>query len=130
MSNITIEERTILRDYILLQYMEQMVRNSLGDIEHSTNILKRLYLMAGNALLERMKQDQYRMRRELKQSNIKILGDEQDDFVIYHHINCRGYTERFGLTRDVLKAEISLQLTKYTSELGDNLKEASTKVKS
>ncbi|OKP92070.1 hypothetical protein A3844_02870 [Paenibacillus helianthi] len=74
MSNITIEERTTLRDYILLQYMEQMVRNSLADIEHSKNILKRLYLMAGNAVLEWIKQDQYRMRRELKQSNIKILG--------------------------------------------------------
>ncbi|OKP97763.1 hypothetical protein [Paenibacillus sp. P46E] len=130
MSNMTIEERTMLRDYILLKYMEQMVQNSLGDIEHSANILKRLYLMAGNAVLGRIKQDQYRMRRELKQSNIKILGDEQTDFVIYHQINCRGYTERFGLTRDVMKAEIGLQLTKYTSELGDTLKEASTKAKS
>lgn len=120
----------MLRDYILLKYMEQMVQNSLGDIKHSTNILKRLYLMAGNALLERIKQDQYRMRRELKQSNIKILGDDQTDFVIYHQINCRGYTERFGLTRDVMKAEIGLQLTKYTSELGNTLIDASTRAKS
>ncbi|MBW4083554.1 hypothetical protein [Paenibacillus sp. S150] len=124
MSNMTTDERTLLRDYILLQYMDQMVQKSLADMEHTSNLLKRLYLMAGHAVLDQITKDLYRLRREMKQRDIKILGDEQTDFVIYHNINCRGYQERFALTRDVLRAEISLQLTKYTSELGTFLKEA------
>ncbi|KAA1180939.1 hypothetical protein [Paenibacillus sp. B2(2019)] len=50
--------------------------------------------------------------------------EEQDDFISYYKIFFRGYQERFGMTRDVMRAEISLQLTKYTSDLGTLLKES------
>ena len=51
-----------------------------------------------------------------------MLADEQDEFITYYKILCRGYQERFGLTRDVMRIEISLRLTKYTNELGGILK--------
>ncbi|MNO02893.1 hypothetical protein D3C81_2234330 [compost metagenome] len=58
----------------------------------------------------------------MRQRNIKILDGEQDDFIVYHKILCRNYTEKFGLTRDVMRSEIRLRLTKYTSEVGVLLK--------
>lgn len=122
---INAEERTMLRDYILLPYMEKMVQKSIAEVEYSTNILKRLYLMAGQHILEQIMKDLYKLRRELKKRNIKILTEEQSDFVVYHRYYCRGYEERFGMTRDVMRSEISLQLTKYTSELTTLLKEYS-----
>ncbi|MBW4083049.1 hypothetical protein [Paenibacillus sp. S150] len=122
---ITAEERLMLRDYILLPYMDKMVQKSITDVEHSTNILKRLYLMAGQHILDQITKDLYRLRRELKQRNIRVLTEEQADLVVYHHYYCRGYEERFGMTRDVMRAEISLQLTKYTSDLAALLKERS-----
>ncbi|WP_234533601.1 hypothetical protein [Paenibacillus pseudetheri] len=67
-------------------------------------------------------QDTYRLQKELKQRNIKMLADEQDEFITYYKILCWGYQERFGLTRDVMRIEISLRLTKYTNELGGILK--------
>jgi hypothetical protein len=120
---ITAEERTMIRDYILLPHMEKMVQKSIVDVEYSTNILKRLYLIAGQKILDQIVKDLYRLRRELKKRNIKILTEEQLDLVVYHRYYCRGYEERFGMTRDVMRSEISLQLTKYTSGLAMFLKE-------
>ncbi|MNN69986.1 hypothetical protein D3C81_1858140 [compost metagenome] len=79
--------------------------------------------MAGRYIQNRVMQDTYRLQRELKQRNIKVLEDEQEDFLLYYKILFRGYQERFGLTRDVMRTEISLRLTRYTSELGVVLKE-------
>lgn len=122
-SIITSEERTMLRDYILLPHIEKMVQKSLSEVEYSVNILKRSYLMAGQYIMEKVIQDQHRLRRELKQRNIKILNEEQSELVVYYRYYCRGYEERFGMTRDVMRSEISLRLTRYIAELGTLLKE-------
>ena len=119
---ITMEERTMVRDLILLPYIDTMVSKSLKEIEPSSNILKRAYLMAGQAIQRRIMQDTYRLQKELKQRNIRVLADEQEEFLVYYKIFCRGYQERFGLTRDVMRTEISLRLTQYTTELGSILK--------
>ncbi|WP_339797790.1 hypothetical protein MKY19_22540 [Paenibacillus sp. FSL R5-0744] len=120
---ITMEERTMVRDLILLPYIDTMVSKSLKEIEPSSNILKRAYLMAGQAIQRRIMQDTYRLQKELKQRNIRVLADEQEEFLVYYKIFYRGYQERFGLTRDVMRTEISLRLTKYTAELGAILKD-------
>ena len=120
---ITMEERTMVRDLILLPYIDTMVSKSLKEIEPSSNILKRAYLMAGQAIQRRIMQDTYQLQKELKQRNIRVLADEQEEFLVYYKIFCRGYQERFGLTRDVMRTEISLRLTKYTAELGAILKD-------
>lgn len=120
---ITVEERTMVRDLILLPYIETMVDKSLQEIELSGNILKRAYLMAGQSIQRRITQDTYQLKKELKQRNIKVVPDEQEEFLVYHKIFCRGRQERFGLTRDVMRTEISLRLTQYTAELGMTLKD-------
>lgn len=79
--------------------------------------------MAGQAIQRRITQDAYQLRKELKQRNIKVVIDEQEEFLVYHKIFCRGRQERFGLTRDVMHTEISLRLTSYTAELGESLKD-------
>lgn len=120
---ITSEERVMLRDYILLPHIETMIQKSLSELEYSVTILKRSYLMAGQYIMERVIQDQHRLRREMKQRNIKILHEEQSELVVYYRYYCRGYEERFGITRDVMRSEISLRLTRYMAELGVLLKE-------
>ncbi|GGG13921.1 hypothetical protein GCM10010912_67920 [Paenibacillus albidus] len=119
---LTNDEREMIRDLILLPHIDTMVGKSLKEIEHSGNVLKRAYLMAGQAIQRRIMRDTYQLQKELKQRNIKFFADEQDEFISYHKIFCRGYQERFGLTRDVMRTEISLRLTKYTAELGEALR--------
>lgn len=120
---LTVEERTMIRDLILLPHIDTMVSKSLREIEHTSSILKRAFVLAGEAIQQRIMQDTYRLQKELKQRNVRFIPDEQDEFVIYHKIFCRGYQDRFGMTRDVMRTEISLRLTQYTAELGMVLKE-------
>lgn len=124
---LTVEERTMIRDLILLPHIDTMVSKSLREIEHTSSILKRAFVLAGEAIQQRIMQDTYRLQKELKQRNVRFIADEQDEFVIYHKIFCRGYQDRFGMTRDVMRTEISLRLTKYTNELGNALAQGSLK---
>lgn len=119
---ITNEELEMIRDYILLPHMEKMVQKSIDDAQYSTNILKRLYILASQKILNQIIQDMIALRCELRKRNIRVLDEEQSDFIIYHKYYCRGYEDQFGMTRDVMRAEISVQLTKYTSDLAMVLK--------
>lgn len=43
---ITVEERTMVRDLILLPYLDTMVSKSLKELELSNSILKRAFMLA------------------------------------------------------------------------------------
>ncbi|WP_438449240.1 hypothetical protein [Gorillibacterium sp. sgz5001074] len=116
-SGPTSEELTLIRDSILLPHLQTMVERSLEDIEHSPGILKRLHLMTARILLTRITDDLYAIKRELRRRNIKILNDEQSENVLYYHFVCRGYTDRFGIVRDVARSELSVRLAKYIKDL-------------
>lgn len=119
---LTVEERTMIRDLILLPYIDTMVAKSIKEIELSGNVLRRAYITAGRFIQKRIVQDVYQLRQELKKRNIKVVEDTQDDFVTYNTIFFRGYQERFGMTRDVMRTEISLRLTQYTADFGEIMK--------
>ncbi|QYR20225.1 hypothetical protein KZ483_20650 [Paenibacillus sp. sptzw28] len=119
---MTTEERIMVRDYILLPHMEKMIQRSISDVENSNNILKRLYFAAGSKVLLMISEDFYKLRGELRKRNIRVVADEQEEMVVYHRCFCRGYEEKFGMTRDVMRSEISVQLTKYIAELLARLK--------
>lgn len=116
-SRLTSEEYTLARDYILLPHMQTMVERSMEDIRASTNILKRLYLVAAQIVLNQIQREVRDLRRELSKRNIKVIHDEQVDLVIYYKIMCRGYEERFGIVRDVIRSEISVRLTNYLKDV-------------
>ncbi|WP_223066488.1 hypothetical protein [Paenibacillus caui] len=117
----TEDELIMIRDYILLPYMLSMVQKSIDDIENNSNLLKKLYLAAGQVVKNKISEDLYRLRRELSKRNIKIINDEQVDLIVYHRFICRGYEDRFGMVRDVIRSEISIRLSKYLKEIGERL---------
>lgn len=116
-SRPTSEELNMIRDYILLPYMLTMVQKNVDDIERSPNLLKQLYLAAGQVVMNKISKDMHDLKRELAKRNIKIISDEHAELVLYHRFLCRGYEERFGMTRDVIRSEISVQLKKYIKEI-------------
>ncbi|MGN7453918.1 hypothetical protein ACTHPH_03755 [Paenibacillus pasadenensis] len=119
----TAEERVMIRDSILLPHMAVMVEKSLAELEHSGNMLRRLYGTAGQLVLNRIMQDQYALRRELKARNIRIVAEEQSSSIVHHRYYCRGYEEHFGMTREVMRSEISWRLTRYAAELAERMKD-------
>lgn len=120
---ITMEERRMLRDYILLPYIETMIKRSMANFENSTDVLRRLYLAAALRILSDVNRDKVRLKRELKSRKIQITEEISSELVQYYDIICRGYTERFGLTRDVMRSEISLRLTQYVAQVTAPLNE-------
>lgn len=124
-SRPTPEEYTMARDYILLPHMLTMVERSIEEIRTSTNILKRLYLIAAQTVMDQIHKDMYSLRRELSKRNMKVMNDEQVDPIIYYKIMYRGYEERFGIVRDVIRSEISVRLTKYLKDVAKLLEQDS-----
>ncbi|TFE30852.1 hypothetical protein [Cohnella luojiensis] len=116
----SIEELTMIRDFIMLPHMLTMSDKSLQDIRRSSNILKRYFEKFIQLVMDRITKDLMKVRRELAQRGIKVFDDESVDGIIYHGYSCRGYQDRFGIMRETLRAEISFRLAKYSSEVLKN----------
>ncbi|TVY01380.1 hypothetical protein [Cohnella terricola] len=119
----TPEELTMIRDYVLLPHLLTILQNCLEEVQNSSNVLKKVYAALTQLFINRVMKDISRVKRELSRRNIKILSDEQADLVVYHQYVCRGYEERFGMVREVMRSEISVRLTKYISEMSALLKD-------
>ncbi|MGG3471532.1 hypothetical protein ABES02_29210 [Neobacillus pocheonensis] len=117
----TEDELIMIRDSILLPHMLTMVQKSIDDIESGSNLLKQLYLTAARAVMDKISGDLYSLRRELSKRNIKIIEDEQVEMIVYHRFICRGYEDRFGMMREVMRSEISIRLSKYLKEIAGRL---------
>ncbi|WP_123039985.1 hypothetical protein [Cohnella candidum] len=119
----TPEELKMIRDYVLLPHLLTILQNSLEEVQHSTNVMKKVFAALTQLIMNRVTKDMYQVKRELSRRNIKILNDEQADMVVYHRFVCRGYEDRFGMVREVMRSEISVRLTNYISEIAALLKD-------
>ncbi|CAI6023831.1 hypothetical protein [Cohnella sp. JJ-181] len=117
------EELRMIRDVIVLPHMLTMVQRGMEECERSANLLNRLTLTGAQVLLNLITRDLHELRREMSSRRIRLLNvDEQVDLVIYHRYVCRGYEERFGIVREVLRSEISVQLARYMGEIARQLR--------
>lgn len=121
---MTEEEIGMVQDYLILPHMLTMVNNSIEDVKHSSSYMNRLFLAASYKLYELIERDKRRLKRELDQRNIRIMADEQVDLVIYHRIRCRGYEDKFGIVREVMRARIRVKMTEYMREIERLLRNA------
>lgn len=111
------EEIGLIQEYLILPHMLIMVGNSIEDIKHSRNYMNRLFLAVVYKLYDMIERDKRRLKRELDHRNIRIAADEQVDLVLYHRIHCRGYEERFGMVREVMRSRIRVKMTEYMREI-------------
>jgi hypothetical protein len=74
-------------------------------------------LAAAQAVMNQIHKDMTLLRQELSRRKIKVVDDGQVDLIIYYKILCRGYEERFGIMRDVVRSEISVRLTNYLKDV-------------
>lgn len=119
---ITTEELTMIRDAIMFPFMLTMCEKSLQDLRNSTHLFKQIYEQFIQIIMNYITKDLSKINRELRQRNIKIFSDETHDGIIYHRYVCRGYEDRFGIVREVLRSEISVRFTKYSMRILSQLK--------
>jgi hypothetical protein len=113
----TAQDVEVIRDYILLPYMMTMIERSRLEIVNSTNPMRDLMSRLLNAMLDIINADLRQIKITMSKSNIKVWDDEHAGAVLYYRYRCRGYEDRFGMVREVMRAEISVRLTKYGSQL-------------
>jgi hypothetical protein len=98
-----------------------MVERSAEEMGRSRNILQRLYVKSAQIIIEMIRKDLQALKHELRKAGIQVLEDNHDATVYYSKVICRGYEERFGIMREVMKAEISMRLGKYVAEVTKRL---------
>jgi hypothetical protein len=111
------EELELIRDSILLPMILSIAEKNRQEVERTSYTFKPVFLKAMLIFMDVVSQDLARVKRELKQRNIKVIEDEQVDLVMYFRFICRGYEERFGMIREVVRAEISVRITQYIREV-------------
>ena len=121
-SRITTEELTMIRDAIMFPYMLTMCNKSLQEVQNSKHLFKQVFEQIIQLIMDYITRDLSKLNKELRQRNIKIFNDEINDGIIYHGYVCRGYEDRFGIVREVLRFEISIQFTKYITRIISRLK--------
>ncbi len=112
-NRITLEELELVRDYIVLLAMLTIVERSREEVEFSPISLKSVYLVVNSALQDRIHSDLATVKRKLRTSEIKVWEDERDELIIRYRYVCRCYEDRFGMTREVIKSQISERLGQY-----------------
>jgi len=113
----TIAELTKVRDVIMYPHMLTLIDRAVEDVNHSSNVFRRHFAKYLQLMIAAISKDLYALRKELRQANIKVVEDETHDDVLYHRVYSRGYEERFGITRETLKAEISVRLAQYADDI-------------
>jgi hypothetical protein len=111
------EELELIRSSVLLPMILSIAEKNRQEVDRSSYTFKPLYLKATLVFMDVVSRELTRVKRELKQRNIKVIEEEQADLVMYYRFVCRGYEERFGMVREVVRAEIAVRITQYMREV-------------
>ena len=119
----TIEEWDMIRDMIVLPNLVVMLEQQRQKMEYSTQLLKPLYQAATDALIYAVNRERSKLRMEMQRRKIKVWDERQEDDIIYVQYNCRGYQNEFGVTKEVIRTEMRLRLTKHIEDIAHKLQE-------
>ncbi|GBG06333.1 hypothetical protein PAT3040_00858 [Paenibacillus agaridevorans] len=118
----TSEELIMIREYILYPQMLKMIQKSNDDMGFAHIALKGVIMRCLEYIMFSITNDFYEHKKELRERNIKVVEEEINDDILYYRYYCRGYDEKFGIVREVMRTEIRTKFTDYTMQLGKQLK--------
>ncbi len=113
----TKEELELIRSSVILPMILSIAEKNRQQVERSEYTFKPLFHKAILIFINAVSHELTRVKRELKRHNIKVFEDEQIDLVLYFRFICRGYEERFGMVREIVRAEISTRITQYIRKI-------------
>jgi hypothetical protein len=61
--------------------------------------------------------DLSKIKQEMMEKEIRMADEEKDDSMIHCRYVCRGYEDGFTITKEAMRAEISVRLRRYTDQL-------------
>lgn len=113
----TEEELQLIKDSFLLPFMMTIVESSKEKIRYEINPLSDLYISLAEMLLNRLHEQLVRVKRTLREKQIKVIEDGRSGSALRYRYICRGYEHRFDILNSVAKSEISIKLGKEVQGL-------------
>jgi hypothetical protein len=93
----------------------------------SPQMLKLLYAAATQILAKHIREDVQTSRKALVEKNIRVFEDSKDDTELVYRYVCRGHEDRLVMTKNFIRAEISVRIGRYAQCLITTLQEARKK---
>ncbi|SEN14274.1 hypothetical protein [Paenibacillus sp. OV219] len=107
----------LVRESVLLPIMMTIVDNNRLEIERSNHTLKLLYADSARLLLGVIHSDLVKVKKELRENQIKVIEDERIDDAVHYKFFYKGYEHKFALMRFVVRSEVSVRLGKYIANI-------------
>jgi len=115
MGRVTSDELTMIRDSIMYPHMLTMCEKAKGDALRSGNLFAPYFARLIELVMDCITKDLSAVRREFRVRQIKVWEADMIDGILYYEYSCRGYNDKFGILREVLRTEISLALGRYSA---------------
>jgi len=109
------EELLLIRDSVLLLAILNFAKNGRKSAEKLEHIMKDLFLLSIDALIDRVHNDLFHIHKSMRAANIKVWEDEQIESTMWYRYLCRGYKDRLPISRDLVRVEMSVRLGRYFS---------------
>ncbi|AOZ91516.1 hypothetical protein [Paenibacillus crassostreae] len=118
----TRRELELMREYVLLPVALHIVEKKILEVERSPQMLKLLYSTAAKVLAKHIREDVNKSKKALHEQTIRVYEDSKNDSELTYRYTCRGYENQFIMTRDFMRAEISVRIGKYVRGLALEMK--------
>lgn len=113
MNRASIEEIQLIRESMMIPLLIDVAVKNRDEIELTEYTFTPLYVTACGRVLSLLHDRMREVKQQLRAANVRVWAGEQTDFILYTNYVCRGYEDRFGITREHLKTELRVMLTEY-----------------
>ncbi|NHN33665.1 hypothetical protein [Paenibacillus agricola] len=120
----TKKDLQMMRDFVILPFALKIVEKKSIEVEMSSLTLKLLYSSAAKILAKCMREDVQKSKKILVERHIRVFEDSKDDTELIYRYICRGHEDRFVVTKDFMREEISRRIGSYAKSLIVILQEA------
>jgi hypothetical protein len=125
---VTKQEIEMMRDYIILPIALKIVEKKSIEVEMSSQTLKLLYSAAAKILANHIRDDVQKCKKVLLEKKIRVFEDSKDNTELIYCYICRGHEDRFVMTKDFIRAEISVRIGRYARSLVSTIQEAAKNI--
>ncbi|OXM85840.1 hypothetical protein [Paenibacillus rigui] len=113
----TKKELELMRDCILLPVALHIVEKNRRTIEMSSQTLKTVYAAAAKILAGHIRGDVQKFKKMLVEQNIRLYEHSKEESQLVYRYVCRGHEDTVVMTKDFIRAEVSVRIGRYARSL-------------
>lgn len=111
------DEYSLIRDYIILPFVKNMVKNNMDKIKAEGMTLGDLFVKSSKRALELIEADINATRRDVGRQKMQITKVKQNDDSEEYEVRVRGYVHDITLQRHVAKREMATMRDYYINRV-------------